>query len=199
MIPFIAPDKPIRTSVEFLNDLDIEDWSIEMKLDGYRIEISKDNNIVTARSRHGLILNIDSYFYNYFNKIMDNGWAIDAEWVNHNRIKAINKNLNANLPLIECIGVHDITWINGKYVGNSTLKERRNCDLYNIIPFSEISNLSIFRIPILSSGSILNFYNMQADIKMSEGIVIKKLSSKLIGSKTQSVKNPSWYKIKYRN
>ena len=40
---------------------------------------------------------------------------------------------------------------------------------------------------------------MQADIKMSEGIVIKKLSSKLIGSKTQSVKNPSWYKIKYRN
>jgi hypothetical protein len=133
MIPFIAPDKPIRTSVEFLNDLDIEDWSIEMKLDGYRIEISKDNNIVTARSRHGLILNIDSYFYNYFNKIMDNGWAIDAEWVNHNRIKAINKNLNSDLPLIECIGVHDITWMNGKYVGNLTLKERRNCDLYNTI------------------------------------------------------------------
>lgn len=203
MIQFIAPDKPIRTTEEFLHDLDVEDWSCEMKLDGYRMTSSKHNGVITNRSRHNEILKVNDTIVEYLDSLLENDSEIDTEWINHSRIKSINTTMNTNLPLIECIGVHDVTWLNGKYLGNMPLKDRRNCDLYKKIPEVTIDNvlkdLRVFKIPMLCSGGILDFYNMQKDFKISEGIVIKKQNSKLIGNKLQSVKNPLWYKIKYRN
>jgi hypothetical protein len=203
MLQFIAPDKPIRTTEDFLVDLNAEEWSCEMKLDGYRIEIGKDDNIITARSRHNEILNINYKLVEYFDSILDNGYALDGEWINHSRIKSINKTTGSKLPLIECIGIHDVTWTNGRYSGNIPLNMRRNCDLYKKIPDVTMSNLledlAVFKIPMLSNHEILEFYNLQKNIKISEGIVIKKCNSKLVGAKTQSAKNPCWYKIKYRN
>ena len=203
MLPFIAPDKPIRTTGEFLKDLDVEEWSCEMKIDGYRMISSKQNGIITNRSRHNEILNVDDIIIEYLDKLLENDSEIDAEWINHSRIKSINTTLNINLPLIECVGVHDVTWLNGKYLGNIPLKERRNCDLYKKIPEVTIENtlddLKVFKIPMLSGSDIFGFYNLQKDFKISEGIVIKKYNSKLVGSKMQSAKNPCWYKIKYRS
>jgi ATP-dependent DNA ligase len=203
MIPFIAPDKPIRTSEDFLIDLDAEEWSCEMKLDGYRMEIGKHDGMIVARSRHGEILKINDLFMKYFDDLLEEGSAIDSEWINHSRIKTINTMMKSNLPLVECIGIHDITWQNGKYLGNVTLRERRNCDLFRKIQETSmdniLDNLKVFKIPMLSDNMIIDFYNMQKNLKISEGIVIKKWNSKLIGNKSQSAKNPCWYKIKYRN
>lgn len=203
MLPFIAPDKPIRTTEEFLKDLDVEEWSCEMKLDGYRMTSSKQNGIITNRSRHNEILNVNDTIIKYLDNLLENDSEIDTEWINHNRIKSINKTLNVNLPLVECVGVHDVTWLNGKYIGNITLKERRNCDIFKKIPevtiYNTLDDLKVFKIPMLYNGEILDFYNLQKDFKISEGIVIKKYNSKLIGNKMQSAKNPCWYKIKYRS
>ena len=203
MLPFIAPDKPIRTTEEFFKDLDVEEWSCEMKMDGYRMTSSKQNGIITNRSRHNEILNVDDVIVEYLDKLLENDSEIDTEWINHSRIKSINTTLNANLPLVECVGVHDVTWLNGKYLGNMPLKERRNCDIFKRIPEvtmeNTLNNLQVFKIPMLSSGEILDFYNLQKDFKISEGVVIKKYNSKLIGNKMQSAKNPCWYKIKYRS
>jgi ATP-dependent DNA ligase len=204
MLPFIAPDKPIRTSDDFLIDLDVEEWSCEMKLDGYRMEISKHDGIIIARSRHNEILKIDGSFIDYFNSLLSEGSAIDTEWINHDRIKAINTVMKFNLPLVECIGIHDVTWLNGKYLGNISLKERRNCDIYKKLQTASMNNIidnfKVFKIPMLSDdNTMIDFYNMQKSIKISEGIVIKKWNSKLVGNRSQSAKNPSWYKIKYRN
>lgn len=203
MLQFIAPDKPIRTTEEFLHDLDVDEWSCEMKLDGYRMTSSKQNGIITNRSRHNEILKVDDTIIEYLDGLLENDSEIDTEWINHSRIKTINTTLHVNLPLVECIGVHDVTWLNGKYLGNLKLTDRRNCDLFKKIPEVKIDNildnLKVFKIPMLSSGTIIDFYNMQKDFKISEGIVIKKRNSKLIGNKSQSAKNPLWYKIKYRN
>ncbi len=200
---FIAPDKPIRTSEEFLNDVEVDEWSCEMKLDGYRIEIGKDNGKIISRSRHDEILKINNKLIDLFREILEDGSAIDGEWINHSRIKSINTTMNVNLPLIECIGFHDITWFNGKFTGSMPLDSRRNLPIFKKLEAATMNNpigdLQVFKIPMLSVGNVLDFYNEQKNFTLSEGIVIKKRNSKLIGGKLQSAKNPCWYKIKYRD
>jgi hypothetical protein len=200
---FLAPDKPIRTTPEFLDIVDSTDWSIESKIDGFRIEVGMFNGKLHTISRHNINLDINKYLKNKLKKIIPDGCALDGEYINHSRIKIINKLYGSNLPEVECIAFHDVTWYNYKYNGKTPLVDRRNVDVFkNLVEMdldNSIKNNGVFKIPMLCSGDPLNYFKSQSNYIISEGIVVKKKSGAIIGSSRDSVKNPSWFKIKYRN
>lgn len=203
MWKFIAPDKPIRTTPDFFDMVD-ENWFVESKIDGWRCEIGNFNKIHTI-SRHNKPLTMNPSLIEELMALIPNNSAIDVEFINHDRIKAINKINNVNLPLIEKIIVIDVIWHNGVYLKQLSLTDRIALDVYKNLPTTTMEDLTnpnsnhIVKVVQTTGNNVKEFYNTQRKFIISEGVVLKKKNSKMIGGAAESSKNPAWYKVKYRN
>jgi ATP-dependent DNA ligase len=198
---FIAPDKPIRTSEGFLSIVNDRDWFIEAKLDGWRCEIGNFNGNIHTISRSGERLNVPDHLKEQARELVPDGCAIDCEWLNPTRIKAINSELGLKLPLITKIVVLDITWHQGKYIGQKPILDRTAIPVYNSLPtttINEIIDSADFVKSIRFKGNPMESYEVSKSHILCEGLVVKKKTSKTKGSHNSSRKNPGWYKIKYR-
>jgi ATP-dependent DNA ligase len=197
---FITPDKPIRTTEGFFDVVD-GSWVCEAKLDGFRMEIGKFHGKIHAISRHYKPEPVCEEIRNKMYEIIPEGCSLDCEWINPTRIKAINTQYGTKLPLIEKVMVIDVTWFNGLYLSSMNFKERTSLQIYQNLPSTSMKMEEwplIFKAIQRPGNLAKSFYLEQMNYQISEGVVVKKLNSKMIGSKRESAKNPSWYKIKYR-
>jgi ATP-dependent DNA ligase len=190
---FIEPNKPIRASEQFLDSMD-ERHAVDVKLDGWRTEIGKFNNQMHAVTRRDTAQKIPEDLLEKASSIMPEGMALDCEWLNPSRIKAINTRYGCNLPEICKLVVFDITWVNGKYAGTAKLKDRRSHPFYASLPnvgIKEITDCdhSILSMPTYNGNNPKAFYEILQNFWICEGVVGKRL--------TGTLKSP-WYKVKYR-
>lgn len=201
---FIAPDKPIRTSEDFIDDMIDNDWIAESKLDGWRMEVGKFDGKLHTLSRRDTCHDVCDELIEQLQDIVPEGCAIDCEWLSTSRIKAVNTSCNCNLPIKEMISVFDVTWHNDRYLNSIKLRDRISIDVIANLPVGNIEDIfggpRIFRCPYVSGENAIQFYELQKSYPISEGIVLKKLNSPLIGNSQAgvSVKSKYWYKIKYR-
>jgi ATP-dependent DNA ligase len=198
---FIAPDKPIRTSEKFLPLVNNKDWFIEAKIDGWRCEIGNFNGNIHTIGRTGNKLDVPTHLVEQAKEIVPDGCAIDCEWINPTRIKAINTTLGCNIPLITKMVGLDITWHQGVYIGRKPILDRTALALYNALPTTTIETITDaadFVKSIRFDCSPTEAYKLQQSHPISEGLVVKRKSSKTVGRNDVSHKNPNWYKIKYR-
>lgn len=198
---FTAPDKPIRTNEGFIDFINNQ-YVAEAKLDGWRCEIGKFNNHLHSISRSNQKFELNNDIVNVLTKIIPEGCSFDTEWINHTRIKAINKEFGYNLPLIERIMVIDITWYNNKYLRSETLAQRISRPEYQNLPILSLDNIwnspLVFRAIQVSGDKAMELYNNTRNHMICEGIVIKSLKSKINGHASKSIKNNGWFKVKYR-
>lgn len=189
---FIEPNKPIRASDDFLDDIDNK-YIIDAKLDGWRTEIVKQNGELLFLSRRNRLHEVPKEIKTCF-QFMPEGMALDTEWINRTKIKSINTNLSINLPLVDNIVVFDVRWVNGRYIASTPLADRRAIDFYRNLPTIDLANLlshdmKVFQAISCKGGEARDFYHMQTDYAISEGIVVKRSDGGLSGN---------WYKVKYR-
>lgn len=191
MIRFIEPNKPIRTNEEFLDEID-NSYIVDTKLDGWRIEIRKINGEIHSVSRTNKNYDLPHILKDQFYDKLPEGMGIDAEWINKSRLKAINTIHGTKIPLVDCIVLFDIRWMNGKYISAKTLDERREIDFYKNLPIVDINNIEnglVCKVCSSSGNKSKQFYKKQKSSILSEGLVIKKKSGNL---------DSPWYKVKYR-
>lgn len=198
---FIAPDKPIRTSEDFLTIVNSDDYFIEAKIDGWRCEIGNFNGKMHAIGRRGNKLDVPECLLTQAAELVPDGCAIDCEWINPTRIKAINTTLGCNLPYITKMVVLDITWHQGLYIGRKPILDRTALEVYNALPTTTIDAIldaADFVKSVRFNCNAKEAYQLQQNHPISEGLVVKRKSSKTVGRNDVSHKNPGWYKIKYR-
>jgi ATP-dependent DNA ligase len=189
---FITPNKPMLASHDFLHDLD-DRYEIDIKLDGWRTEVVKNDNKIKFISRHDNEHKMPEKLSLHFNT-MPNGMALDAEWINKSRIKALNSELNFNLPLIDCVVVFDVRWLNNKFILNTPLSARRNIEWYKKLKTVDINNIMncdnmIFKMKSFDGTEALEIFNSLKNNNISEGVVVKRKDGGL---------KSNWYKVKYR-
>jgi ATP-dependent DNA ligase len=188
---FMEPTKPKPSCTSILKHID-DSYIIESKLDGWRLEISVENDKIITVSRKNKSLPIPEFLKEKLLKLIPNGCSIDCEWINPSRIKAINKELNTSLPEINCISIFDITWFQGLCLKNTNLKNRRSIEIFSSLPevnTKEIADGAIFKSPYVLGSKANQFIEEQKNQPLSEGVVIKDLDGN-IGS--------TWFKIKHR-
>ena len=188
---FIEPNKPIRTNEGFLDEID-DSYVADVKLDGWRTEISKFNNELHYLSRVNKPLDVPTELRNYFQKNLPEGMIIDAEWINKSRLKAINTHHGSSLPILDCMVIFDIKWMDGKYIAGKTLSERRDISFYKNLPVIDLDNIkdnTVYQTISVTGDNSKKLYDIQKTQPLSEGIVLKRKSGKL---------DSNWYKIRYR-
>jgi len=189
---FITPNKPISASDDFLNNLD-DKYIIDIKIDGWRTEIIKESKNKFI-SRHNNKYDMPEKLSDHF-KTMPDGMALDAEWINKSRIKAINSEFGFNLPLIDCIVVFDVRWLNGKFILNMPLTARREIPYYKNLQELDVNtvmdhNNCVFKMKSCEGKDSLKLFNSLKDNSIiSEGVVVKRKDGGL---------KSNWYKVKYR-
>lgn len=188
---FIQPNKPIRTNEGFLHEID-DRYTADTKLDGWRASIGKFDNKIHCISRVNKQLELPPELIAKFQKTLPEGMAIDAEWINKSRLKSINTSANVNLPILDCVVLFDITWLDGKCIASKPLSERREINFYKSLQTVDLDNLKnemIYKMSTVSGSNSQSFYDDQKSQPLSEGIVVKKKSGTI---------SDNWYKVKYR-
>lgn len=189
---FIEPNKPIRASEDFLGDIDSR-YIIDAKLDGWRTEIVKRNGELSFLSRANKAHDMPEELVEQFDDLPE-GMALDAEWINHTRIKAINSEHNTRLPRVNILVVFDVRWSQHRYIANVPLSKRREIEFYRNLKKTTIDRLlehdnAVFQAISVNGNNVKQFYSKQKETMISEGIVIKRSDGGL---------SAPWYKVKYR-
>lgn len=189
---FIEPNKPIRANEDFLVEVDHR-YTVDAKLDGWRTEIVKKDGKLSFLSRSNRVHDIPDKLIRQFHDLPE-GMALDAEWINHTRIKAINSEHNVRLPMVNIVVVFDVRWFQHRYMASMPLSERREIIFYKNLPKIAINELlehdnAVFQAISVNGKEVKKFYSKQKETIISEGIVIKRSDSGL---------SSPWYKVKYR-
>lgn len=197
----MAPDKPSRVSDGYLSRIDNE-WIAEVKADGFRCEAGRFSNLHFI-SRNENKLEVSERLIAECDFIPE-GCAFDTELICPTRIKAINKQFGLKIPLVEKLMVFDVTWYEGEWISRRmTLQERRSLDVFQQIPQGTLDSLEsddkVFRAPWVPGIQAYELFAAQKYHLISEGIVVKKLQSRGIGSRTSSQDTTDWLKIKHRD
>lgn len=193
---FIEPNKPIKSGVGTFDIID-DSYIVESKLDGWRISAYKDQNILKTVSKKNKTIELNPDLKNVLFKAIPEGCCIDCEWVNISRIKAINKELNCKLALVNFLSIIDIIYHDHVYLSNIDYADRRLKKLDLAIDTLQISDLldlskldnGIFYPPNCLGCNSQEFFSSQNNLNISEGVVIKKLSGNI---------KSTWIKVKYR-
>lgn len=199
---FMAPDKPSRVGEDFFPEID-SSYIAEVKSDGFRCEVGRFNDKLHFISRNNNELEVSDELIAACASI-PNGCAVDTELICHTRIKAINKQFGLKIPLMEKLMIFDVTWLDGDWIGRThTLEQRRATQLFQSFVQGTLDSLAnndkVFRAPYVSGEMSKALFESQKIYLISEGIVVKKLRSKCIGSRTTSQDSPDWLKIKHRD
>lgn len=180
-----APDKPLRVFPDYLSHLEAKGGYIaEAKYDGFRGVVLIDDQEVRAYSRHFERLPVSKPVLDQFRGLgFRSGTAIDIEWMERRSGDS------------EAIYLFDTLYLEWQWQGNRPLAERLSTFDGMQLPSP------IFRPASVTSG-FLDFFESQIgdpNASPTEGIVLKHLSSRLIGKPTGSADNPLWCKVKWRD
>lgn len=182
----IWPDAPILDRL--IGD---PNWDAEIKFNGWRTLIFKENNRILIYNRQGGIIKIDhSIFQNCF-KSIPNNTIFDGELV-HFRTGEL-KNI---------IVLWDCTFFKGNDLRNLPLNQRRSfLDKFSIQPegtnFPQSNSAQIFRTRQYS-GNYRNLYNkiVKRNNPLEEGLILKNINSQYKYSYKRKIDTVYWLKIK---
>lgn len=180
------PDKMPEAKHERLDVFEERgDYVCQQKLDGYRLVVMIDEE-VKALSRHMKKLPVSQALLNSILEIgLPAGTMLDTEWI---KMRGGDS---------EKIAILDGLYIGGEWVGTQALNDRRALWYGKALPAGII-------VPAETTTGFRGFLASQIDEgvapdkTLSEGVVVKRLTAKLVGDRSKSAENPLWAKIKWR-
>lgn len=184
------PDKPVEALPAKLRVFDGRGGYVaQQKLDGYRLVVMLEEGRATCISRHQKVLPVNQ-------AILDSMLAIDGlalpamldtEWMK----------LRGGLQ--EGVVILDSLYLGGEWMGNLDLYRRRESYYNKPLPpgISVPQEVTTGFVDFLAAQMAPEGVDPATTI--AEGVVIKKIDAKLLGSRTKSDENPSWAKIKWRH
>ena len=120
------------------------------------------------------------------------GIILDMEWLGPRVVAHVKEN---SLNIFDCLG-----W-DGEWKGNVPFKVRYSTlekIAYKPDPCYISSCKHINIVPCWSNPGLFDRYLEQMQNPLSEGLVIRRADSGLIGSFNHCANNPLWFKVKYR-
>lgn len=178
------PDKPMVATVNFLSKVS-EKYLVQGKIDGWRLQIVKEKESPQFFSRTKGILQLSPALVNIVTEKLQgfqNIW-IDAELTGHT---------HATLGT-EWIFLLDLLYYKGEWLGGYPLEER-----IKILKGLELADFKNILYPSETTRDYLKFFRVLQREIFCEGVVMKRHYSTLIGDLRRSVKNPQWFKVKWR-
>ncbi|MCS7250017.1 MAG: hypothetical protein N2323_03695 [candidate division WOR-3 bacterium] len=177
----------------FGEELNLEDWIYEPKIDGWRMQviIYENGKIEFWGRRLEKKPNWTeklSYLKEYL-KDIEKGTLLDCELYTNEGRNKIPSLFTKNFSCQPVIYVFDVVFYQSKFIGNLTLKERKEI----------LKSLKLRKPFYLLMGKELKDINLayeEAIREGNEGIIIKNLSSYYQISKDGPIATESWRKIK---
>lgn len=189
MIDYFYPPKPMRIWPEstLFQQLDNNpNWIGQIKYDGWRVLIFKENDQIQIWNRHEAQIDICvNPFISYFEHVPNNT-VLDGELV-HFRTKNL-KNV---------IVLFDVPFWDGLDLRQLPLKEREQyLKIFKNAP-EVLTEPGVFRI-LSIEGSIISKYNevIKLNRDYEEGIVLKHLESKYESHISRCLEISHWLKVK---
>jgi len=173
------PDKP--KEIFSLSMVKSGEYLCQTKQDGFRCLILKDNDQIFFMSRHRKPLPVSKILHAEVEKLqMTNGTVFDSEWTSR---REANKE--------EAIYLFSVVYHNYEWLGKKTEEERYN-RLEIIKPTANIHIIES-KYSDYDQHYKSTIYNWK-----TEGIVLKKKTTQLIGGLEKSYDNPGFLKAKWR-
>jgi ATP-dependent DNA ligase len=179
---FRYPDKPTTSSLGVLDHLVDGEWLADLKYDGWRALIRWDGNMVTFTSRHrkalpgtpGLLLEARDCLHGLPPALLDGEWMGRRD----------------DQP--ESLVFFDMLEIGAESCWSRTADDRRT----RLVGMIQRLTPRIRMVEYVDRG-YRDFFE-RSKVPGCVGIVLKRKDSKLIGSIRNSVDNPNWLKVKWR-
>lgn len=188
-MPFYYPDNPVSVSVAFLKTIDADPpgtWLASCKWDGWRRIATKDNgrwNFRAKPSGSGETKTMpDSLRVEFEEMDLPGDCAYDCEWVGPRGV--FLKRPDHRLY------VFDWYPLNGPCPPFS----ERHTGLGNLIFGENISFVDCF-----SNPGLVDRFQEQMTNPLSEGLVVRRADSTIIGHPSKCVDNPKIFKVKFRD
>ena len=186
---FRYPDKPMRISLDELCTPRYHDgkWVAQVKEDGWRAvpEADENGHFPQVVSRRNKVMAVSQEILDGLSAAgVPPGSILDGKWMKY------RAGSTERLYLFDSMRFGDAWQINVPY------EERRKW-LYDINWAAATSDL--IRTPRETTTDILEFLLECMDDEDAEGIVLKKLTSRLKGKWNDCAINPLWVKIKWRD
>ena len=198
---FRYPDDPRRISVEKLKTVEETEpagsWLAQKKWDDWRKPAYKINGVWTFKSKHAkeariipppdLVRELDAL------QLPDNT-ALDLGWVGR---RDVYETLNGRNFLV----LWDLLYWNDQWQGQVPYLQRW-ANLKTLVTLhKEKASIPTDRILLAETREkgFAEYFEEQKQDPLSEGIVLKRTISKLIGNASKAEDNPHWWKVKYRD
>lgn len=177
------PDKPTTAAPAFLQTLEPCRWIVQAKMDGWRCVITKTADGLTFTSRHRQEIPASAEVREQARAALAGlapGSIVDAEWM--------GRRCGAPESLVYFDLIHD----GSAWLGQLSAMER----------FRRL-HASVVRQPLVqpvawSDADYAEFFEESRNDPAWEGVVLKRVDSKYIGSVRGCVDNPAWFKVRYR-
>ena len=192
------PDNPMAIDVDFMQRIDKEKpgtWIAQPKLDGWRRLAFFDGKTWEIRAKHNDGPAAKAWPPHLQASWMEVPWpagvGLDMEWVGPQRSSSYGSDSIWVFDLIQ----HK-AWLGG--LGFEQRYAMLTQMWAKIQPIIVERNLPIHITPCYRNPGLGNFYLQQLQDPMSEGIVIRRADSKLVGSFKSPADNPLWFKLKFK-
>jgi hypothetical protein len=206
------PDQPVEIFPDNLDSQDNGTSMAQQKVDGYHCLLTRDTNHNVIRefggnanwdvgegifflSRRGVNkggptrLDVSREIVEVIKKLaLPDNTMLDAEWLER-RTKEDG--------IGDCLFIHDVLWLEDKWFGDVSCWDRFNL-LAKLLDGIRCDT-GVVRIVDFVIHDFRVFFEAQRKTPWSEGIVIKDMSHKIKGSRTECQKNPLWLKVKWRS
>ena len=187
------PDKPHTQNPCFLQEWDDKGTFLcQQKVDGWRLVVIRDkqgrffyysrhNKSLAADIEDGLKAEVESL-------PIPPDSQIDGEWL-------ARRSCSVSYGLSEMIYLFDALKWKGQWLLNKTLRER-----YALVMglFVDAHPEHVMLPLEAEPGKFVEFYEAQKKIPYSEGVVVKNLTSKMVGDRRECKKSPGLCKVKWR-
>jgi len=187
------PDDPVRITTENLKTMAQGLWLAQKKSDGWRCPAYRSGGTWTYYSKDGSRLAMPPVtLTSEFEALpWPDGIAFDMEWMGPRQA--------AHLRGHHSFRAFDLLYLDGKWLGNVGFQERYRLlqDAFSAIPKGKHSP-NVTLVPLIH-GDLLPAFEKEKSDPLSEGLVIRMTTSKLVGNLKSKTKNPFWRKLKYRD
>lgn len=187
------PDVPKLVSLDFLRELDAQapgTWLAQPKIDGRRRMIYKKDGVYTwhAKNRDDC-QPVPAHLRAQFEALswLD-GIGVDCEWSGPRHKGGVDK-----------LWVFDLLQWQGEWTGAWTFSKRVQYLQFWFLDMLDDVRATIHIVPLHVNPGLLDRYSEQLTNPISEGLVVRKATSKMLGGVGQCKVNPEWFKVKHRN
>jgi len=187
------PDKPHTQNPCFLPEWDAKGtYLCQQKVDGWRLIVIRDKQgkfYYYSRHNKSLAADIEDGLKSEVESLdIPNDSQVDGEWISR-------RACSVDFKLPQMIFLFDVIKWKGLWTLNKTLKDR-----YALVKslFTEKHPEHVMLPLEAEPGKFVEFYEAQKAIPYSEGVVVKSLTSKMVGDRRECKKSAGLWKVKFR-